>query len=110
MTQSTAATTVVVLVGPTRDGIFRVHAAGCRDIKREARLAGDLSPWTVTVASKREAVSKVYGPEAGSFYEEAGGDAAYPGGLSQYLDSYIGTEVQFAPCVSLPTTPPEEGS
>lgn len=90
----------VVIVGPNyRDcAPFRVHLAGCADIKRDALKAGDHRPFAVDVTSKRAAVSAVYGPEAGSFYEEAGGDERHPGGLNEFLDQYIDTELRFAPC------------
>jgi hypothetical protein len=101
----------VAIVGPnfnsSEETPFRVHIVGCADIARDARKCGDLYPLVTEVASKREAVSRVYGPEAGSFYQEAGGDARHPGGLNQYLDQYIDSELSFAPCVKgLPRSQP----
>ena len=108
----------VVILGPNlsnaqqRLGTFHVHAEGCADIKRGyfVRWPRSMrSEQAVSVSSRLEVVNEIYGPGAGSFYEEAGGNANHPGGLNEYLDSLVDTEFHFAPCVKdLPRTPVEQ--
>jgi len=96
-----AASVSVVLVGPcSKSETFRVHAPGCSDIARDAtEQHGDAWP-VETVNSLRDVARLVYGPDAGSFYEESGGDATWGerGGLDAYLDSCT-AEFSVAPCV-----------
>lgn len=77
---------------------FRVHAAGCADVPRDIRKYRGDDKWDLDAASKREVASEMFGPSAGSFYEEAGG-AEVNGSLDEYLDGTLG-EFHFAPCCS----------
>lgn len=90
----------VSITGPcSRGKCFRIHAAGCSDVKRDERTYGADASWTVEVTTRLGVVSNVYGPEAGSFYEEAGGDAAC-GSLESYLRGNL-SDFHFAPCVKV---------
>jgi hypothetical protein len=93
----------VAIIGPCSKGMtFRVHAAGCRDIGRECSIYGVSKRDTMehSIESKRDAAEFMYGPAAGSFYEEAGGDAVN-GSLAAYLDGALESDFHFSPCVKL---------
>lgn len=75
-----------------------VHAAGCHDLgKAKYRPLFITSQWTIDAATQKEVVEDVYGPDAGSFYEEYGLDPADPTNWLHYRG-----EFHFYPCVNLP--------
>lgn len=99
-------TTPVWVVGPLHsDGHpFHVHAAGCSDVTRrqvywETRHDPHLIR-EIEAGSKREIVEDVYGPAAGSFYEESGySEEEIANGTA--WRGYSG-EFKWFPCVTLP--------
>lgn len=90
-------THAVTILGPNMGrplcdkGDLHVHRTGCADIKRQY---GGVARYNEEHADKRSVVDSMYGPEAGSFYEEAGCENE-----STAWQQYEG-EFWFAPCVS----------
>jgi hypothetical protein len=89
----------VAVVGPLGDGTTEIHKPGCRHLGQPRIKNYDGDPIEIEVETPRDVASFLYGPEAGSFYEEAGGDERQ-GSLEQYLDQMIETEIHFAPCLN----------
>lgn len=100
-------TQTVTIVGPnlpaSAPADLIVHAAGCADLKRgvcKATAPWRPDHWTIEADSIHDVVDAIYGPAAGSFYEEA---ATLVNGewVPAPWTEYIG-EFHFAPCVDLP--------
>jgi len=88
--------TTVVILGPNlpaSDATFHVHRAGCADITRSPVYRRE-EPWEIDVSSVREVVEAMFGPEAGSFYEEAGLEPDDPDAWRDYRSDF-----RFFPCV-----------
>jgi hypothetical protein len=92
----------ITVIGPNlldqSKGSMHVHRAGCADLKRgQYRHMAAHEQWTEEHNTVRSVVESVYGPEAGSFYAEAGLEDD-----PKAWESYVG-EFWFAPCTdSLP--------
>lgn len=97
-------TNAVTIVGPnlpaSAPADLIVHAAGCSDLHRG--VCRGQEQWTIEATEIREIVEAVYGPGAGSFYEEAGLDPTDRSNWRKYSG-----EFHFAPCVDLPDEAPE---
>lgn len=95
-------TNVVTIVGPnlpaSAPADLLVHAAGCADLHR-GHCRGQ-EQWTIEATSIHAVVDAVYGPDAGSFYEESATLVDGEWVPAPWTD-YEG-EFHFAPCVDLP--------
>jgi hypothetical protein len=84
----------VTIVGPNlpneAGATFVVHAAGCRDLHRGFCIGAQ--QWTIDATCVRDVAEDLYGPDAGSFYEEAGYDDPETA-WENYVD-----EFRFYPC------------
>jgi hypothetical protein len=95
------------IVGPlsSTPQAFHVHAAGCKDLNkriyRDPELGASADDF-YEVTSKKDCVEGVYGPAAGSFYEEMGLDPEDPTAWTHYVQDF-----KFFPCISLPDYPIE---
>ncbi len=78
-------------------GDVDVHRAGCGDLTmRTYRPSAVADAFTFEVDRAQDVAAAYYGPEAGSFYDEAGGDETY-GSLDAYLTRCLSSFV-FKPC------------
>jgi len=100
---TTKTTTTVAVWGPNlrgpASGSLHVHKPGCADTTRGI-YRGAEDPWVIEVDSFKHLVEEHYGPQAGSFFEEAGHAADDPDAWRDYA-----SEFKVFPC--LPALPEE---
>jgi len=88
----------VTTVGPLGDGSIHVHRTGCADLRKpKYRPYAADSMYDEQFATFKEVVESFYGPDAGSFYTDAGYDPADP----EVWREYSG-EFKVFPCITLP--------
>jgi hypothetical protein len=80
---------ITILYG---NGEYRVHAAGCRDITKDARRLHD-DPWTIEVADRQEADMAMWSDIA-SDREETGTPEH-----TKLVKEYSDMETVYLPCV-----------
>ncbi|MGI0067469.1 MAG: hypothetical protein ACREB9_03480 [Thermoplasmata archaeon] len=88
-------------------GEFDVHKAGCGDLSARNYDRWELQQsYVEEFASQYEVSDSMYGPGAGSFYEENGGEEGPYPTLEEFLAASIGA-FNFKPCTrGLPTMTP----
>lgn len=84
------ATMIVVHPSATKKGRWEIHKNGCADLKKVNRY----DCYEVEAESLKDIVMDTFGPEAGSFFEEAGLDPHDPTAWKHYVG-----EFRVLPCV-----------